>query len=167
MVLQFGEVQDPLLSDVIPLSLGVGTAGGMMKVLIPWNTTIPKEEELFFTTNSDNQPRVLILVYEGEKSKTKDNNLLGKFDLSGIASVPRGTPQISVCFDIDSNGILNVSAEDKSTGFKNKITIANDKEGSQRERLRRWYKRLRSTRLKTRRTKRWMQRIHWSTMRAK
>jgi L1 cell adhesion molecule like protein len=118
--------KDLLLIDVTPLSLGIETAGEMMTKIIDRNTTIPCKKTKIFTTYADNQPAVTIQVYEGERARTRDNRLLGKFELSGIPPAPRGVPQIEVTFDLDANGILNVTAVDKGSGKSRNIQIKNE-----------------------------------------
>lgn len=133
-------IKSLVLIDVAPLSLGIETVGGVMTVIIARNSNIPAKKNQIFTTYADNQPSVLIQIFEGERQMTKDNHCLGKFNLDGIPPMPRGQPQIEVTFDLDVNGILNVSANEKSTGKNNKITITNDKGRLSKEEIERLVK---------------------------
>ncbi|CAI2189215.1 5617_t:CDS:2, partial [Funneliformis geosporum] len=130
------KTQNLLLLNVAALSLGIETSGGVMKPLIKRNTTIPTKKSEIISTDLENQSEMLIRIYEGERARTKDNNLLGEFELTGILPAPKGDPQIEVIFVIDANGILNVSAVDKTTGRSSKITITNDKGRLSREEIR-------------------------------
>ena len=119
-----GEVKDVLLLDVTPLSLGIETLGGVMTTLIPRNTTIPTRKSEIFSTATDNQTSVEVHVLQGERQMARDNRTLGRFQLVGLPPAPRGVPQVEVTFDIDANGIVNVTAKDKATGKEQKITIS-------------------------------------------
>ncbi len=127
------KINDIILLDVCPLTLGIETAGGVMTPLIKRNTTIPTKKSQVFSTYADNQTQVKIRIFQGERAMTRDCDLLGEFDLGGIPPMPRGVPQIEIAYDLDANGILNVSASEKSTGKSNKITITNDKSRSKEE----------------------------------
>lgn len=127
------KINDIILLDVCPLTLGIETAGGVMTPLIKRNTTIPTKKSQVFSTYADNQTQVKIKIYQGERAMTRDCDALGEFDLAGIPPMPRGVPQIEIAYDVDANGILNVTAAEKSTGKSNKITITNDKSRSKED----------------------------------
>jgi L1 cell adhesion molecule like protein len=127
------KINDIILLDVCPLTLGIETAGGVMTPLIKRNTTVPTKKSQTFSTFADNQTQVKIKIYQGERAMTRDCDALGEFDLGGIPPMPRGVPQIEITYDVDANGILNVSASEKSTGKSNKITITNDKSRSKED----------------------------------
>ncbi len=127
------KINDIILLDVCPLTLGIETAGGVMTPLIKRNTTIPTKKSQVFSTFADNQTQVKIKIFQGERAMTRDCDPLGEFDLGGIPPMPRGVPQIEIAYDVDANGILNVSASEKSTGKSNKITITNDKSRSKED----------------------------------